>query len=337
MVILVTGGAGYIGSHTCAQLLDDGFEVVVVDDYSNSSPAALDAVRSLTGRQVAGHRVDLRDRRVLDQVFERHPVDAVIHFAAKKAVGESVRIPLDYYDVNVSGTTTLLRCMLDHGVERLVFSSSCSVYGDQYSQPIAEENPPLPTNPYARSKLICEQILADACAAFSGLTVISLRYFNPAGAHPSGLLGEDPLGMPSNLMPCLTGVAIGRLDKLRIFGADFPTADGSGVRDYIHVVDVAAAHRTALDHLGDRPGIRVLNLGTGVGVSVLELVAAFTDACGVPIPCEVVGRRPGDVASLIADVSRVRQEWAWRTSRDISEMCRDAWRFQQLMPVGYQG
>jgi UDP-glucose 4-epimerase len=337
MVILVTGGAGYIGSHTCAELLDHGYDVVVVDDYSNSSPAALDAVRKLTGRQVAEHRVDLRDRHALDRVFERHPVDAVIHFAAKKAVGESVLVPLDYYDVNVGGTTTLLRSMLDHGVRRLVFSSSCSVYGDQYSEPIAEDDLPQPTNPYARSKLICEQILADACAASSGLTVISLRYFNPAGAHPSGLLGEDPLGIPSNLMPFLTGVMIGRLHKLRIFGTDYPTADGTGVRDYIHVADLAQAHRTALDHLDDRPGIRVLNLGTGVGVSVLELVAAFTDTCGVAVPCEIVGRRPGDVASLIADVSRVRREWGWRTTRDIDDMCRDAWRFQQLMPAGYRG
>jgi UDP-glucose 4-epimerase len=337
MVILVTGGAGYIGSHTCADLLDHGFDVVVADDYSNSSPAALDAVCKLTGRPLTRYEVDLRDRNSLDRVFERHQVDAVIHFAAKKAVGESVRIPLDYYDVNVGGTTTLLRSMLDHGVRHLVFSSSCSVYGDQYSEPIAEANPPAPTNPYARSKLICEQILADACAASSGLTVISLRYFNPAGAHPSGRLGEDPLGTPTNLMPCLTGIAVGRLDKLRIFGDDFPTADGSGVRDYIHVADVAQAHRVALDHLGDQPGFRVLNLGTGTGVSVLELVAAFSGICGAAIPFEIVGRRPGDVASLIADASLVRQEWGWRAARDVADMCRDAWRFQQLMPAGYEG
>ncbi len=332
MTILVTGGAGYIGSHTCADLLDHGFDVVSVDDYSNSSPAALDAVRELTGRQLAGHLIDLRDRRALDQVFERYPVDAVIHLGAKKAVGESVRFPLDYYDVNVGGTTTLLGSMLDHGVWRMVFSSTCAVYGDQYSEPISEDLGTAPVNPYARSKLACEQIMADACAAHSDLRVISLRYFNVAGAHPSGKLGDDPPGIPSCLMPLLTQAAIGRIRELRIFGTDYPTADGSGIRDYIHVTDVARAHRIALGHLADQPGQQVRNLGTGAGASVLQMVATFTATCGVAVPYEIVGRRPGDVASLIADASRVRRDWDWQPAHDLADMCRDAWRFQQLRP-----
>ncbi len=335
MKVLVTGGAGFIGSHTCVELIDRGHDVVVVDNYSNSSPAALAAVEGLAGGSLASYEVDLRDRPALSRVFDEHPIEAVIHFAAKKSVRESVQIPVDYFDVNISGTTNLIRAMLDHNVRQLVFSSSCSIYGDQYSDPITEDCPPSPTNPYARSKLMCEQILADTCARYHDLSVISLRYFNPAGGHPSGLLGEDPSGEPGNLMPYIMQVAVGRLSQLRVFGDDYATADGSCVRDYIHVLDVADAHCVALEHLADEPGLRALNLGTGVGVSVLQLLAAVREVCGVTVPYQIVGRQPGDVASLIADASRIDKDWGWRTTRDLQAMCRDAWRFQQRHPYGY--
>lgn len=336
MSILVTGGAGFIGSHTCVELLDAGHDVVVADDFSNSSRGAIGAIRALAGRDLAVHEVDLRDAAGLDRVFASHEISAVIHFAAKKAVGESVQIPLDYFDVNVAGTIGLLRAMRARGVDRLVFSSSCSVYGDQYARPITEDDPPAPANPYARSKLICEQILASACASYPELRVISLRYFNPAGAHPSGRLGEFPRGVPGNVVPYLMKVAAGRLPKLSVFGADYGTPDGSAIRDYIHVMDVAQAHRIAVDRLGDETGSRVLNLGTGTGVSVLSLIRAFEERCGVSVPYEITGRRPGDVASLVADPSRADKEWGWRTSRDVSSLLRDAWRFERLNPDGYQ-
>jgi UDP-glucose 4-epimerase len=336
MPILVTGGAGFIGSHTCLELLESGYEVVVVDDFSNSSPGALTAVRRLTGRELVLHELDLRDHRALDHVFGLHRIEAVIHFAAKKAIGESLRMPLEYFDINIAGTTSLLRCMARHDVGRLVFSSSCSIYGGQYSAPIAEDAPLSPMNPYARSKLICEQILADACTTFGDLAVISLRYFNPVGAHPAGMLGESPKGLPNNVMPYMMRVAAGQLERLRIFGADYLTADGTAVRDYIHVMDVAEAHCLAVKHFDDRPGMQVLNLGTGVGVSVLELVRTFEETCGVSIPYEIAGRRAGDAATAVADPSRANEEWGWRASRDIRAMCRDAWRFQLTRPRGYE-
>jgi UDP-glucose 4-epimerase len=260
----------------------------------------------------------------------------VIHFAAKKAIGESLRMPLEYFDINIAGTTSLLRCMARHDVGRLVFSSSCSIYGGQYSAPIAEDAPLSPMNPYARSKLICEQILADACTTFGDLAVISLRYFNPVGAHPAGMLGESPKGLPNNVMPYMMRVAAGQLERLQIFGADYLTADGTAVRDYIHVMDVAEAHCLAVKHFDDRPGMHVLNLGTGVGVSVLELVRTFEETCGVSIPYEIAGRRAGDAATAVADPSRANEEWGWRASRDIRAMCRDAWRFQLTRPRGYE-
>jgi len=337
MVVLVTGGAGFIGSHTCAELLDGGHEVVVVDDYSNSSPAALDAVRRLTRRPVIAHEIDIRDHLSLAAVFARYPIEAVIHFAAKKAVAESLRIPVDYFDINTAGTTNLLRVMLEHGVSRLVFSSSCSIYGAGHTAPIAEDDSMRPVNPYARSKLICEQILAAACDRYPDFSVVALRYFNPVGAHASGLLGEDPRGVPNNLMPYILQVAAGRLRRLPVYGGDYDTPDGSAVRDYVHVADLARAHHAALDHLDDETGLRAFNLGTGAGVSVLQLVAAFQDACGVAIPFEVAERRPGDVATLIANPAKVENEWGWRTRLDLSAMCRDAWRFQQLNPRGYAG
>jgi len=337
MSVLVTGGAGFIGSHACAELLDHGHEVVVADRFSNSWPAALDAVRALSGRDLAVYPVDLRDGTALDEVFGAHPIDSVIHFAALKSVGESVSIPLDYFDVNVGGTISLLRAMRRHRVTRLVFSSSCSVYGDQYSRPITEADPPAPVNPYSRSKLICEQMLESACDSYSDLSVISLRYFNPAGAHPSGLIGECPRGVPSNVVPFMVAVAAGRHDRLDVFGDDYDTPDGTAIRDYIHVADLAEAHRLAIGALDDRPGFHVLNLGTGTGHSVLELVRAFEDSCGVRVPYEITGRRAGDVASLVADPTLVEKEWGWHPSRDIAAIFRDAWAFEQLNPKGFAG
>lgn len=335
--VLVTGGAGFIGSHTCVELLDDANQVVVIDDYSNSHPAALDRVGEITGKTVAAYDVDLRDRSGLSKVFEKHPIDAVIHFAAKKAVGESTQMPLKYFDINVGGTTNLIRTMSDYEVNRLVFSSSCSIYGDSPAAPLEESDPANPTNPYAFSKWMCERLLSEACRFLPQLSVIALRYFNPVGAHPSGLLGEDPLGVPNNVMPYLSQIAVGRLTELSVFGGDYPTPDGTAVRDYIHVVDVADAHRVALEHLDDQTGFRVFNLGTGSGVSVLQLVTAFSGACGQDIPYRIVERRLGDVASLIANAGQVEREWGWRTKRDLADMCRDAWRFQQKNPNGYAG
>lgn len=335
--VLVTGGAGFIGSHTCVELLEAGKDVVVIDDYSNSRPAALARVSRITGKSVTAHQVDLRDHAALSKVFDEHPIDAVIHFAAKKAVGESTQIPLEYFDINIGGTTNLLRTMNDRGVSRLVFSSSCSIYGDAPAKPLAESAPAAPTNPYALSKWTCEQLLEEACRHLPSLSVNALRYFNPIGAHPSGLLGEDPLGVPYNVMPYLAQIAVGRLAELSVFGDDYDTPDGTAIRDYIHVVDVADAHRVALEHLDDRTGFRVFNLGTGSGVSVLQLVAAFSAACSKDIPYRIVGRRPGDVPSLVADPSLVEREWGWRTKRDLAEMCRDAWNFQQKNPAGYAG
>lgn len=341
--VLVTGGAGFIGSHTCVELLTAGHEVVVIDDFSNSRRGALDRVREITGTAPAVCEVDLRDRAGVSAVFEAHRIDAVIHFAAKKAVGESTLIPLEYFDINVGGTTNLMSTMHRYGVSRMVFSSSCSIYGDTDAVPLAESAPAAPANPYALSKWTCEQLLAEACRQLPDLSVIALRYFNPIGAHPSGLLGEDPLGVPHNVMPCLAQIAVGRLDELSVFGGDYPTPDGTAIRDYIHVVDIADAHRVALDHLDDRcgdqpglrPGFRVFNLGTGTGVSVLELVAAFSAACGAEIPYRIVGRRAGDVPRLIADASRVERAWGWHTRRDLADMCADAWRFVRQNPGGY--
>ena len=336
MAILVTGGAGFIGSHTCADLLDHDYEVIVVDNFSNSFPGALDVVRKLTGGTLAAYELDLRDRHALDDVFKQHPIQAVIHFAAKKAVRESMQIPFEYFDVNIMGMTSLLRSMVEHDVRRLVFSSSCSIYGGHYSEPITEDDAPGPTNPYARSKLICEQVLADICAIYATFSAISLRYFNPVGAHPSGSLGECPRGIPNNVMPYMMQAAAGKLPALQVFGGDYDTPDGCPVRDYIHVMDVAEAHRLAVEHLDDQSGMRVLNLGTGIGVSVLELVRTFEETCGIRVPYAIVGRQGGDVPTLIADASRVEKEWGWRTTRDIRAMCADAWRFQQLNPNGYR-
>ncbi|MGW5640433.1 UDP-glucose 4-epimerase GalE [Streptomyces sp. NPDC003832] len=334
--ILVTGGAGFIGSHTCVELLRVGHEVVVLDDHSNSCPEVLERVAKTAGRPVAAaHVADVRDRRALDEVFDRHPIDAVIHFAAKKAVGESVQIPVTYYDINVGGTTTLVSAMHDHGVHRLVFSSSCSIYGNATTVPLTEDSPAAPTNPYATTKWTCERILADLCRHVPEMRVLALRYFNPAGAHPDGELGEDPHGVPNNIMPFLTQIAVGRRDELSVFGDDYPTPDGTGIRDYLHVVDVADGHRAAIDHIDDEPGMRVFNLGTGRGASVLDLVTVFEEVTGRPIPYRVTARRPGDVAELVADPTKAMAHWGWTARRDLAAMCRDAWNFQQRNPYGY--
>jgi len=333
--ILVTGGAGFIGSHTCVELINSGHDIVVIDDYSNSSPAAMQRVAEMTGRTVPVYDVDLRNRAAVSAVLDRHPVDAVVHFAAKKAVGESTQLPLEYYGVNVGGTTELLRVMVDHGVAQLVFSSSCSIYGDAERVPLREDDIARPTNPYAQSKWMCEQILRDACLRYPNLSIAALRYFNPVGAHPSGQLGEDPRGDPNNIMPYLMQIAVGRLEQLRVFGSNYPTPDGTGVRDYIHVMDVADGHRVALESGQTAPGFHVFNLGTGVGTSVLQLVRAFELASGVHIPYRIVERRAGDVPTLVADASRVAQAWGWHATRDLSAMCRDSWEFQRQNPHGY--
>ena len=334
--VLVTGGAGFIGSHACVELLDHGYELIVVDDYSNSTPQAFARVERIAGRFVgAVYELDIRDRHALSAVFDRHAVDAVVHFAAYKSVSRSTRMPVEYYDNNVGGTTALLWTMHEHGVHRLVYSSSGSVYGEAGPGPLDESTPGRPTNPYAASKWTCEQMLSDVCRRRPEFTVLCLRYFNPAGAHPSGLLGEDPRGDPDNLMPYMAQVAAGRQDRLRVFGADYPTRDGTAVRDYLHVMDTVEAHRVALDHLADAPGMHVYNLGLGEARSVLDVVTAFSTACGRPIPYELAPRRPGDVSELVADTTAVSRAWGWRPTRDLDDMCRDAWRFQRLNPHGY--
>ncbi|MFI8230255.1 UDP-glucose 4-epimerase GalE [Streptomyces sp. NPDC085900] len=335
--VLVTGGAGFIGSHTCVNLLDHGYELIVVDDYSNSSPQVFSRVERIAGRFAgAVYELDIRDRHALSAVFARHSVDAVVHLAAAKSASRSLMTPVEYYDTNVGGTTALLHTMHEHGVHRLIFSSASAIYGDAGTGPLDEATPARPTSPYAASKWACEQILADVCRRRPEYTVLCLRYCNPAGAHPSGLLGEDPRAAPENLIPSLAQVAIGRRERLRVFGTDYPTRDGTTVRDYTHVMDTIEAHRVALDHLADAPGMHVYNLGTGKGSTVLEVVAAFSGVCGYPIPFEAAPRRPGDVAERVADATLAARAWGWRATRNLDDICRDAWRFQQLNPRGYE-
>ncbi|MDF3142165.1 MULTISPECIES: UDP-glucose 4-epimerase GalE [unclassified Streptomyces] len=334
--VLVTGGAGFIGSHACVELLDHGYEVIVVDDYSNSTSQVFARMERIAGRFVgAVYELDIRDRHALSAVFDRHSVDAVVHFAAHKAAGRSTRMPIESYDINVGGTTALLGAMHEHGVHRLVYPSSYAVYGDAGRGPLDETTPARPTNPYAASKWICEQILADVCRRHPEYTVLCLRCPTTAGAHPSGLLGESPPAMPDHLMPHLAQVADGRRERLEVFGDDYPTRDGTAIRDYLHVMDAVEAHRVALDHFTDGPGMRVYNLGVGEGRSVLDVVAAFSRECGSPIPYDVGPRRPGDVAELVVDSTAVTRAWGWRPTRDLTDVCRDAWRFQRLNPHGY--
>ncbi|HEY3832755.1 MAG TPA: UDP-glucose 4-epimerase GalE [Acidimicrobiia bacterium] len=334
--VLVTGGAGFIGSHTCLALMDAGHNVVVVDDFSNSSESAIDRIRELgDSDKLVFHRVDLRDFDGLDQVLHDHPVDAAVHFAGLKAVGESVARPLDYWDVNVGSTMTLLRALGTHGVRTVVFSSSATVYGDPNVNPIPEDSRIAPTNPYGRTKAAVEWLLDDMAASDERWHIALLRYFNPVGAHPSGRIGEDPSGIPNNLMPYLMQVAVGRRPELVIFGDDYPTPDGTGIRDYIHVLDLAEGHVAALDALSELPGCRAVNLGTGQGTSVLEALDAARRVSGCTIPHRVGPRRPGDVASTVADASLAKDLFGWKATRGIDEMCTDAWRWQSQNPNGY--
>jgi len=335
MRILVTGGAGYIGSHTCVELLQAGYDVVVVDNLSNSKEEALRRVEEISGKRVEFHKVDLLDEAGLEAVFTRSPVEAVVHFAGLKAVGESVAQPLRYYHNNVTGTLVLLKVMGAHGVKDIVFSSSCTVYGDPHKVPITEDFPLSTTNPYGHTKLIIEDILRDLGAADPSWNVVLLRYFNPVGAHPTGRIGEDPNGIPNNLVPYIAQVAVGRLKQLSVFGGDYPTPDGTGVRDYIHVVDLAIGHIKALERLRQKPGVAAYNLGTGKGCSVLEVVAAFERASGRKIPYQIVARRPGDVALTYADPSKANRELGWQARLGLDEMCADVWRWQAGNPNGY--
>ena len=336
MHILVTGGAGYIGSHTCVELLAAGHEVTIVDNLSNSSELAVARVGTIAGRTPVLIRADLRDGPALGRIFSGNRFDAVIHFAGLKAVGESVHKPVEYYDNNIGGTLQLLDAMSAAGVRRIVFSSSATVYGDPASVPIHEDFPLSATNPYGRSKLFIEEILQDQHRAHPQWDIVLLRYFNPVGAHPSGLIGEDPAGIPNNLLPYVSQVAVGKLDCLSIWGNDYPTPDGTGVRDYIHVVDLALGHLAALERPLAGGGVRIFNLGTGRGYSVLEMVHAFGEACGREIPYRIAPRRAGDVAICYADASLAAQELGWRATRGIGEMCTDAWRWQSGNPRGYR-
>lgn len=336
--VLVTGGAGYIGSHACVELLEAGDEVVVLDNLSNSKPAALDRVREITGKTLEFVEADLLDLPATLAAFERHPPDAVIHFAGLKAVGESTEKPLWYYRNNVGGTLNLLSAMQTTGVRKLVFSSSCTVYGDPETVPVTEAAALRPaTNPYGATKRAIEDMLRDLHTHESGWDISLLRYFNPVGAHVSGLIGEDPNGIPDNLMPYIQQVAVGRRDILRVWGDDYPTHDGTGVRDYIHVVDLALGHLHALRKLDEHPGLITHNLGTGTGSSVLDVVRAFEAATGIEVPYKVMPRRPGDIAETWADPAKAEQELSWRAGRDLESMCRDAWNWQRKNPEGFPG
>jgi len=335
LAILVTGGAGFIGSHTCVELLDQGEQVVAFDNLSNSRLEAIRRVERITGKRVPVVVGDVRDPRALREAFAAHPIEAVIHFAGLKAVGESTERPLLYFDNNVTGTVQLLTAMREAGVRTLVFSSSATVYGDPVRLPLTEDHPLGATNPYGRTKLMVESILHDVAQSEPDWRIAVLRYFNPVGAHESGLIGEDPLGTPNNLMPYLAQVAIGRRPLLRIFGGDYPTPDGTGVRDYVHVVDLAAGHVAALARLRERPDFVTANLGTGAGRTVLEMVRSFEAATGRPVAFQIVDRRPGDVASCYADASLAARLLGWTSTRGPQEMCADTWRWQTRNPGGY--
>lgn len=334
--ILVTGGAGYIGSHTCVELLNHGDHIVVVDNLDNSNEISLDRVKAITGKDFSFHRIDILDEDGLDSIFNTHSIDAVIHFAGLKAVGESNSVPLRYYQNNVSGTLVLMKVMKKHGVHNLVFSSSATVYGDPKTVPIVENFALTATNPYGRSKLMVEDILRDFAAAEPQWNIAILRYFNPIGAHASGTLGEDPKGIPNNLMPYISQVAVGKLKSLSVFGNDYGTEDGTGVRDYIHVVDLAIGHVKSLDRLDQKSGLVTYNLGTGNGHSVLQMISAFEKASGVKIPFEIKPRRQGDAAACFASSERAQQELGWSAQRDIDDMCIDTWRWQSSNPQGYE-
>ncbi|MGI9028120.1 MAG: UDP-glucose 4-epimerase GalE [Candidatus Saccharimonadales bacterium] len=335
--ILVTGGAGYIGSHTIIELMAAGHEVVVADNFCNSKPEAIKRVKKLTGAgaTIPLIEVDLCDAVKLEQVFKSHEIDAVIHFAGLKAVGESVKHPLRYYQNNVGSTLNLLETMLRHGVHKLVFSSSATVYGNPASVPINEEFPLVATNPYGETKLMIERMLRDVCAANPDFYVSCLRYFNPVGAHPSGLIGEDPNGVPNNLLPYVAQVAAGKLEQLNVFGGDYLTPDGTGVRDYIHVGDLARGHVAALEHIKEYANFEPFNLGSGTGYSVLEVIKTFEEAAGKPIPYQIVGRRDGDIAACYAEPAKANSMLGWKTEKTLLESCADSWNWQSKNPDGY--
>ena len=334
--ILVTGGAGYIGSHTCIELQASGYEVLVLDNFSNSSPEALRRVEQISGKPLTLVEGDILDAELLARLFAEYAIEAVIHFAGLKAVGESVQQPLRYYHNNVAGTLTLCEAMQRAGVRNLVFSSSATVYGDPAELPLREDMPTSATNPYGRSKLMIEELLKDLHRSEPGWNIALLRYFNPVGAHPSGLIGEDPSGTPNNLMPYIAQVAVGLRAALQVFGSDYPTPDGTGVRDYIHVMDLASGHVRALEWLAKGQGVRAFNLGTGQGYSVLEMVKAFERASTRPVAYNLVDRRPGDVASCYADPSRAEAELGWQAKQGVEQMCADTWRWQSQNPQGYR-
>ncbi len=337
MKILVTGGAGYIGSHTCLELLNQGHEVVVVDNLCNSCEEALNRVKELTGKDLAFYEADILDKEALNRVFDQEKIDAVIHFAGLKAVGESVAKPLEYYHNNITGTLVLCDVMRSHGVKKIIFSSSATVYGDPAFIPITEDCPKGKiTNPYGQTKSMLEQVLTDLHVADPEWNVILLRYFNPVGAHESGRIGEDPTGIPNNLTPYITQVAVGKLKEVNVFGNDYDTPDGTGVRDYIHVMDLAIGHVKALQKFADEPDVYIYNLGTGRGYSVLEMIQAFSKAVGHDIPYVIKPRRAGDIATCYADATKAKNELGWTAERGIDEMCQDAWRWQSNNPNGYR-
>ena len=336
MSILVAGGAGYIGSHTCVELLEAGYDVVVVDNLYNSSEESLKRVEKITGKTVTFYEADILDRDALNKIFDAHEIEAVIHFAGYKAVGESVAKPIEYYHNNMTGTFTLCDVMREHGVKNIVFSSSATVYGDPAQIPITENCPKgQPTNPYGWTKSMLEQVLTDIHTSDNEWNVILLRYFNPIGAHKSGIIGEDPKGIPNNLVPYVAQVAVGKRECLGVFGNDYDTVDGTGVRDYIHVVDLAAGHVKAIEKLKENPGVEVYNLGTGNGYSVLQVVAAFEKACGHAIKYEIKPRREGDIATCYCDPQKAKEDLGWVAKYGIDEMCEDSWRWQSTNPDGY--
>ncbi len=337
--ILVTGGAGFIGSHTCVELLESGYDVVVIDDLSNASEVALKRVERITGKKIrAFYEGDVKDGALLDRIFEEHPIAGAIHFAAFKAVGESVHKPIEYYQNNLGGTLELARALRDHGVYDIVFSSSATVYGQPDEVPVREDAQLKPaTNPYGRTKVMNEQMLADLYTADERWNVMLLRYFNPIGAHESGLIGEDPKGIPNNLVPYVAKVAVGQLDHINVFGGDYPTPDGTGVRDYIHVVDLARGHVSALNYMRGKHGVHVFNLGTGHGYSVLDVIHAFERACGKELPYEMCPRRDGDIAQTYCDASKAKELMGWEAQYDIDDMCAHSWKWQSTNPNGYVG
>ena len=337
--ILVTGGAGFIGSHTCVELLNAGYDVVVIDDLSNASQVALKRVERITGKKIrAFYEGDVKDGALLDRIFDEHPIAGAIHFAAFKAVGESVHKPIEYYQNNLGGTLELARALRDHGVYDIVFSSSATVYGQPDEVPVREDAELKPaTNPYGRTKAMNEQMLADLYTADERWNVMLLRYFNPIGAHESGLIGEDPKGIPNNLVPYVAKVAVGQLDHINVFGDDYPTPDGTGVRDYIHVVDLARGHVSALNYMRGKHGVHVFNLGTGHGYSVLDVIHAFERACGKELPYQMCPRRDGDIAQTYCDASKAKELMGWEAQYDIDDMCAHSWKWQSSNPNGYQG